>query len=271
MAKQVGSSKGTAVARRLGDSAHVATQGLGTVREPHAIHLHPRLERGIIKRVFAASGRVHVPGILVPDAAERLYGCLAKETPWVFVFNDGEKVYDLGAEQLAALPKEKRIALSEHMDARARHHFQFAFNSFRMDEAHRAGTHRDLYLMRIYDFVNSEEFLSFAREVTGLSRIAFADAQATMYRPGHFLTRHDDDVAGKNRLAAYVFNLTPRWHTEWGGILQFTDNFGHVAEGYMPSFNALNLFRVPQPHLVSYVAPYAGAPRLSITGWLRER
>jgi len=56
----------------------------------------------------------------------------------------------------------------------------------------------------------------------------------------------------------------------WGGILQFIAEDGHLAEGYAPSFNALNLFNVPQLHAVSYVAPFAQAGRFSVNGWLRE-
>ena len=37
----------------------------------------------------------------------------------------------------------------------------------------------------------------------------------------------------------------------------------------MPTFNALNLFAVPQLHSVSFVPPFAGALRFSVTGWLR--
>ena len=42
-----------------------------------------------------------------------------------------------------------------------------------------------------------------------------------------------------------------------------------VARGYMPAFNTLNIFRVPQPHSVAWVTPLAGAPRYAVTGWLR--
>nr|WP_240902836.1 2OG-Fe(II) oxygenase family protein [Caulobacter sp. SLTY] len=94
---------------------------------------------------------------------------------------------------------------------------------------------------------------------------------ATRYLPGHFLTAHDDAAPGKHRLYAYVLNLTARWRADWGGILMFLDEEDHVAEGYTPSFNALNIFRVPQRHAVSMVAPYAGEPRLSITGWIRSQ
>jgi Rps23 Pro-64 3,4-dihydroxylase Tpa1-like proline 4-hydroxylase len=105
--------------------------------------------------------------------------------------------------------------------------------------------------------------------VTGDERIAYVDAQATRYRPGHFLTEHTDDVAGKQRLYAYVLNLTPAWRIDWGGLLLFHAPDGHVAEAYCPRFNALNVFAVPQAHSVSVVAPFAPAHRLSVTGWLR--
>jgi SM-20-related protein len=64
--------------------------------------------------------------------------------------------------------------------------------------------------------------------------------------------------------------MTPRWRIDWGGALLFTDRAGHVSEGYLPTFNALNILAVPQSHLVGIVAPFAGAPRLSITGWFRS-
>ena len=102
-----------------------------------------------------------------------------------------------------------------------------------------------------------------------MTEIARADAQATCYRPGHFLTRHDDYIDG--RLVAYVLNFTPAWNPDWGGMLLFTDERGHVEEGYVPAWNALNFLKVPQTHAVSLVAPFAGGLRYSITGWLLGR
>ena len=60
------------------------------------------------------------------------------------------------------------------------------------------------------------------------------------------------------------------WRADWGGLLLFQDADGHVSEGYVPKFNALNLFAVPQTHAVSQVASFATASRLSITGWIRS-
>ena len=105
--------------------------------------------------------------------------------------------------------------------------------------------------------------------MTGDARIAFADAQATRYRPGHVLTGHDDAAEGKNRLYAYVLNLTRDWRADWGGVLAFEGAHGHIEEGFAPAYNALNIFAVPMPHAVTQVASFAPRDRLSITGWLR--
>ena len=68
-----------------------------------------------------------------------------------------------------------------------------------------------------------------------------------------------------------MLNLTPRWRAEWGGQLQFLNTEGEVTESLIPVFDTLNVFRVPQSHAVSVVAPFAGAPRYSITGWWRSQ
>jgi Rps23 Pro-64 3,4-dihydroxylase Tpa1-like proline 4-hydroxylase len=120
-------------------------------------------------------------------------------------------------------------------------------------------------------FLNSEEFLGFTRDITGIEAIEFGDAQATLYRSGHFLTAHDDNVPGTKRLAAYVMSFTPVWRPEWGGLLEFVDHTSQVDAGYVPGFNTLKLFRVPMTHYVSMVAPFATGSRYSITGWLRAR
>ena len=43
-----------------------------------------------------------------------------------------------------------------------------------------------------------------------------------------------------------------------------------MVDTFVPLWNSLSLFRVPQPHVVSLVEPWAGSPRYSITGWFRR-
>lgn len=240
-----------------------------TSREP-AIRLADALDRKLIASIYARAGRIHIRPIFSAASAEAVHLCLATEIPWQLHLNDGDRPINLAAAPFEELPEADRARFLQSVYAAAGHRFQYLFNSFPVSDIYERGEHRSLYVMRLYEYLNSSEFLTFAREITGVRSIAMADAQATLYRPGHFLTHHDDLNQDKKRVAAYVLNFTPRWVSDWGGILQFIAPDGHITEGYTPTFNALNIFKVPQLHAVSYVAPFAQAGRLSVTGWLRE-
>lgn len=236
-----------------------------------AIRLDPRLDPDLVARVFRASGRVHVAGFLDAACAARIHQCLLAETPWQMVLFDGEEHRELGVRSLDELPPAERQRWIEKAERAARDRFSYRYANFRLFENYQEGRHRDLYLMRLLEFLNSEPFRDLMRRITGDDKIDYADGQATLYRAGDFLTRHDDAVEGTNRRAAYVIGFTPEWSTDWGGLLAFPDRFGHVAEAFAPSFNALNLFRVPALHAVTQVSSFAAAGRYSVTGWLRQR
>lgn len=234
-----------------------------------AVRLNPELDAAAIAEVYARHGRVHVPSIFPAAVAARVHRALVAETPWSRVIRSASRHYDLVPGGWEELPGEKRLEIEEAVYAQGRSGFGYFYGNFAIADHHEAGRHLDSFLMRVFEFLNSAPFLDFARIATGEPSIAFADAQATCYRVGDFLTAHDDAVEGKNRRAAYVLNFTPAWRSDWGGLLQFLDRDGHVAEAYTPAFNALNILRVPQPHAVSCVNPLAGGARYSITGWLR--
>lgn len=233
------------------------------------IRLRPGIDAATCAALFARHGRVHVPNVFPDDVAARIEQALREQTPWNRAFNSGDKHFELGPDAWQAVTPDKRAEIAAAVQANGRSGFAYFYENFPIADLHAAGRYADSFLMRVYEFVNSAEFLAFAREVIGAPDVALADAQATCYRPGDFLTCHDDHVEGKQRRAAYIFNLTRPWSVDWGGILQFIDRDGHVAEGYTPAFNALNLVRVPNPHSVSFVNPLAAGARYSITGWLR--
>ncbi len=220
-------------------------------------------------RTYAATGRVRIEPVLAPQAAQALADSMGDDAPWCRVLNQGDKLWDLDRATLAALGPERQAALIEAVHAQARDGFQFHYSSIRTSEAPDQRRERGLLLDRLVDALNNPRWLDLFRTLTGVRDIRLVDGQATRYDPGDFLTAHDDAVSGKNRIAAYVLSLTPNWRTEWGGLLQFHDPAGDLTGALLPRFNALHLLRVPQKHSVSYVAPFAGRPRLSITGWLR--
>ena len=234
------------------------------------IQLNTKLDSNYYREVFRRHSRIHIPEILMPDSAKCILENLQNKVPWQAHFNDGEKTYDLHRDQIALLPDDKKTLIVEKLHENAQSKFQYVFLNYSISDAVEQKSNPDVELNSFLDFVNSDEMLDFVRTITQIKEIKFADCQATLYRPGHFLRAHNDDIEQAGRLLAYTFNFTPHWDTDYGGILQFLDEEGDVDEGYSPKFNALNLFNIPTRHCVSYVTPFAAVGRYSLIGWFRK-
>ena len=234
------------------------------------IQLNPDLDSILYRDVFRRHARVHIPEILTFDSANRILELLRNEVPWQAHFNDRDKTYDLHRDQIAVLPDNKKALVVEQLQRNAQTRFQYIFLNYSISDAVEQQSNPGVELNAFHDFINSYEVLDLIRTITRIKEIRFADCQATLYRPGHFLTVHNDDVEGTGRLVAYTLNFTPNWRADYGGILQFLDEQEHIDEGYLPKFNALNLFKIPARHAVSYVTPFAASGRYSIIGWFRK-
>lgn len=219
---------------------------------------------------FQRAGRVQVPGFLQAAAAERLHQCLRHEVPWTLAERIDGQPKTTPAADYAAMSEEQLQQIYQQAYTRARDGFQFVYDSYMLVRAMKEGRDPDLVLHVVLEFLNSPEALEFARWMTGAPDIVATNAQATRYQPGQFLTHHDDKFDDENRAAAYVINLSKNWHPDWGGLLQFHDASGGVGETLMPRWNSLSMFTVPQSHSVSLVSPWAGEPRLAITGWFMK-
>lgn len=217
---------------------------------------------------LAARGRTQIVDFLQPDAAQKLHDCLAHEVPFGLAERGVGDARVVGSAEQSAWGQTGYAARLAALAEQAREGYAFAYDSYMMIEAYANPGLPQLPLLRfVVEFLNSPEFIAFARELTGHPGLRRASAQATRYRPGHFLKRHNDAHSGEGRQFAYVINLTERWEADWGGQLQFLDAGGAIVESFLPRFNALSLFRVPAEHLVTLVAPWAAADRLAITGW----
>ncbi len=215
---------------------------------------------------------MHVPGFLHHEDALSLYESVARARGWLRAVHVAPgRDAEIPLDGPNALTPAAVAGLERDLREQATDTFQYVFDLIRVSMDAEAGRPVDPTLMAAYRFVNSEPFLDFVRDLTGDSSAAYADMTATRYGPGHYLTVHDDAAPDQNRLFAYVLNLSPGWRPDWGGVLMFLDEDDHVAEGYSPTFNAINLFRVPQPHAVSVIAPYARGVRTSLTGWICSR
>jgi Rps23 Pro-64 3,4-dihydroxylase Tpa1-like proline 4-hydroxylase len=234
-----------------------------------ALALNPALDREALAVAYAAQGRLHIPAILTEDSARRLHRCLEQETQFSIVTRKDDGYVRLRPD--AVLSPQQQADLVRGAYLKAREGFHYLYDNHPMSNDGEPYPDPSHFLATVTRFLNSAPFLDFVRGVTGSAAIAFTESQATRYSSGHFLNQHDDSHPVHGRIAAYVLNMTPHWRWDWGGALLFSDRPGHVAEGYLPAFNALNIFAVPQEHQVSFVAPFAGAPRYSITGWFRSR
>lgn len=232
------------------------------------IRLGADLDVDALARAFEARRRLRIPGILEAASAEAVAAVLEAETRWKTTVAAGGDFFELPLNGDRAEDPSKQAWLDDARLDGAATRMQYIFDTRRLGADHEAD--EPDAADAVLAFLNGESFLGFVRAVTGDDRIDFLDGQASRYRPGHVLTTHSDLSTGKNRLFAYVLNLTREWRADWGGTLVFHGPDGHIAEGFVPAFNALNLFEVPMSHAVTQVASFAGAPRLSITGWIRS-
>lgn len=233
--------------------------------------LNSDLDRARLAKEYAASGRVRIHGLLDQEAVCDLYEYLDAHDGWWHLINTPSGIIELDRAARAKMSARRRAALEQQVQANARLGFQYRYEGLRVPDEEEDIARQDDPLTAFARLMSSEPMLDMLRDVTGCTELAFTDGQATAYGPGDFLTCHDDDVAGKNRLAAYVFGMTPGWRPEWGGLLLFHGDDDATVSGNVPRFNTLDLFSVPQRHSVSIVTPAAPRRRYAVTGWLRAQ
>lgn len=222
--------------------------------------LNGNLQREALAEAFQRRKRVLIREVFDPDYAATLRADLVERTPWVLRFSQNGRASELSREQYLALTESQ--------------HTQLLRDSTRFDFIHKRHLimpdmpNLPPHLAALFRFLNSDAFMDFAREITGLDDVVRAGAMATCFDPGNFLREHDDYQPGEDRLCAYVFNLSQDWRPDWGGLLHFMNRQRDVVDSFVPWFNSLSLFAVPALHHVSMVSPYAEQSRYSVTGWL---
>ncbi len=236
--------------------------------------LNPHLDRPALAEDFRRDGRVQVRNVLTRAAAETIHEVLSRGTPWGLAWQAGEDgPHALRAATLNADPHgEQRAMTAATHAAMRRGDYAFQFAQYPILDAYLGKWAPDGAHDLLLEHINSEDFLDFIREVTGIASIRKGDAQATLFAPGHFLGLHIDSHVGEGWRVAYVLNLCrEEWKSDWGGYLNFFDEDGDIVVGYRPRFNALNMFAVPRAHAVSYVPPFAPVGRFAVTGWFRDQ
>lgn len=232
--------------------------------------LNPDLDIDAFAAAYACDGVVQVPEVFAPATAEMIADELEGPMPWRFVISgEGGKPAMLSRAQMATAPRDMlRQAVADNQRLAAEG-FAFTYLNYPMDAPKDAAAGVSDLIHDFAAWLTGEAFRHFGARLTGLSRVDSVDSKATLYRPGDFLTMHDD--TGPQRRAAYTLGFSRRWRADWGGQLLMHAANGDVDHGFAPRFNALTLFRTPRWHSVAQVASYAAAPRLSVVGWLKTK
>lgn len=220
-------------------------------------------------KTYTETGIVKVPCALSNDSAGQIYSALEQQAAWNLVFNHAGKHQDLNAQEVQNWSEQQKSDLQTIIYSQATNDFQYCYENIPLYDIYHDNLLPGHFFNRLYEFLNAPSTLNYFRELLSEPEITFLDAQITRFSAGHFLTTHNDQVAGKNRVAAYVINLTPEWRADWGGALHILDAEKQIKKSFLPSFNEINIFKIPVEHYVGYVSPFATGKRISITGWLR--
>ena len=200
------------------------------------------------------------------EEAAHLYQALSENVTFdTAMAVDGKNIV-VSAEEWKALKDEQRKQIYFNLMENAAKGNGFSYGRRYITE-----NEANTVLNNFFSALNSERVLSAMSEMTGVGDLNYASMQATRFVPGQFLTRHKDVVEQEGRKLAYVFNLSPEWHPDWGGLLQFFNEDGTTTESWTPNFNTLSLFTVENSHSVTYLTPFAKKPRYALTGWFGKR
>jgi Rps23 Pro-64 3,4-dihydroxylase Tpa1-like proline 4-hydroxylase len=238
---------------------------------PPKLRLNPDLDPADYAEAYARDGVVQIEDIFPAEVADHLFEVLTRQTVWRLVFSTGEdKPVVLSQEQLQAMAPDRRAALFRDINARARDNIGFLYSVWPMIQAYLEKWEPGHPLHAVTEFLQTAEVREFGRAVIGCARITKVDAQATLYGPGHFLTRHRDEGLKLERRAAYTLGFARDWQPDYGGLLAFVDDDLNLSRAYLPRFNVLTLFDGLKQHSVTSVAGFAPIGRYSITGWFRD-
>ena len=228
----------------------------------------PQVDYAPYRERLLTHRRVQIPDILDDSYATQFHDALAAETEWELAYQVGGEAQVIAQVEYAKLDAAKRGEFVANCAREASGKYAYAFENYSMVNRYDDAAREEHLLHKLVDVFHYEPILAFIRQLTGDALITRVRIQATRYLPGHFLRKHDDTGYDKQkRRFAFVFNLGRGWQADWGGLLHFLDDADRVVDTFVPRYNSLSLFKVPQFHCVSQVAPWAQAPRYALTGW----
>ncbi len=231
------------------------------------IKLNPDIDLEQAAIILKENGRVQIHNFFTDETAERLLELIMSNKTWYLSYNEGDQFLESSLTEFNALAPQFKQRMMNNIYQRAASAFQYVFIQYYITQAVKKGEEKGNPIHLMHEFVNGDLFMPFMKALTGQDEITWIESFVSRYAPGHFLTNHDDTHYKNDRVIAYTIGMSKNWSKDWGGHLAFFDEKGNVDQAFIPSFNTLSVFAIPQPHAVQMVAPYAKGERLSFLGW----
>ncbi|WNQ11259.1 2OG-Fe(II) oxygenase [Paenibacillus aurantius] len=206
---------------------------------------------------FRSRQYVHIPDILSSEEALEV-GASLEEVREEFKLRFHNGVCSASVEKLT--PAVRGLLEDQLQLARDRQIFTYLYDQW---TPHRScGKHA---VCRLSAALSSPEWFGFIERVTGIHPVSADIVGVTRYGPGHYLGPHSDRSRkkdGTRRRLAFIFNWTPDWNPEWGGVLTMVNRQG-AETPVPPKFNQLTLLDVEESadHYKHFVTPVVTAER----------
>ncbi len=229
------------------------------------------LDLEALANAYKIDNRLVIKNFLFPDITERMHDACLSSVPFETHYVLDGKYKSQSPADVAALSLAEKQRINNNITAAASQGIGFLYEGYLKSRAklNQGGVSNKklAFLHEIFEYMSSDDVLNRIKQITGSQDINGAETQYTRFTPGHFLTRHQDIIPGRERRFVFELGMTKNWHPDWGGLLQFYEKDGTPSNAWMPQFNVLTIFEVSHIHSVTYVNPYASEPRLSLTGW----
>ena len=181
------------------------------------MNINPEIDLRVAATTLASRGRVQINDFASAESAKALHDLLQQHDDWYLSYNEGPDNFETSEVEFAALTMEQKHRFTAGVYRRARSGFQYLFKQYYISQAVASSENQGHPMHAVQGLVTGENFLGLMRYVTGRDDIRASDSYASLYGPGHFLTRHDDRHPTHKRIAAWVLSMAPEWDENWGG------------------------------------------------------
>ena len=179
------------------------------------MNINPEIDLSSAATTLASRRRVQIHDFASAESAKALHDLLQQHDDWYLSYNEGPDNFETSEVEFAALTMEQKHRFTAGVYRRASR-LSVPVQAVLHQSGCGLGRESGPSHARRARVGYGEGFSGLMRDVTGRDDIRTSDSYASLYGPGHFLTRHDDRHPTHQRIAAWVLSMTPEWDENWG-------------------------------------------------------